>query len=207
MVIKRKRSVSELLSSPTSAPSSFKSPPQNTALHNNPFASINATPLHLHSRTLKRFRDSRPSEDEVHQRTLNMLYSAQNQSQEDSDTMSVPERHQEIAQPETNQQSLHRFWNISSTPAPSASKQPMVQLARSPSTCDDCGAGISGGNNDLMNVDGRSHEGNSCGACGKHVCFSCSVSNLGEQRRCLHCAGRKVRAGGLGWTNPGVPVC
>ncbi|KAK7431221.1 hypothetical protein QQZ08_002261 [Neonectria magnoliae] len=206
MVLKRKRSVSEVFSSPSSSVSSFNSPPHNTAAFNNPFASIDMTPIHLHSRTLKRFRNSRPSEDEVHQRTLNMLYSAQHLSQ-DLDTMPAPEQQRETAQPETKQQSLHRFWNISSVPASSVSNQSVEQPTMAPSTCDDCGAGIAGGNGDEMNVDGCGAEDHSCGACGKHVCFSCSVSNLGEQRRCLHCAGRKVWVGGLGWTTTGVSVC
>lgn len=56
---------------------------------------------------------------------------------------------------------------------------------------------------------------NTCSACSRAVCFSCSVSNLGEQRRCLLCAG-KERAGtdknkrlteGKGWTFGGVSVC
>lgn len=56
---------------------------------------------------------------------------------------------------------------------------------------------------------------NSCSACARAVCFSCSVGNLGEQRRCLRCAGResastektKKWVGGLGWTVEGVTVC
>lgn len=53
---------------------------------------------------------------------------------------------------------------------------------------------------------------NVCSACSKAVCFSCSVSKLGEQRRCLRCAGTENKAtcknkkwgGGLGWTSGGV---
>ena len=67
--------------------------------------SRSSTPAHLHSRTMKRFRDSRPSDEEIHrkfyewrahrhhhqnqsstslrqdptERTLNMLYTAQRQ--------------------------------------------------------------------------------------------------------------------------------
>lgn len=61
---------------------------------------------------------------------------------------------------------------------------------------------------------------NTCSACSRAVCFSCSVSNLGEQRRCLLCAGRKVAGGaagsaekkkqwvgGMGWSAGGVTVC
>lgn len=56
---------------------------------------------------------------------------------------------------------------------------------------------------------------NTCSTCSRAVCFSCSVSNLGEQRRCLMCAGRdgagtkknKRLGGGMGWTFGGVTVC
>ena len=58
--------------------------------------------------------------------------------------------------------------------------------------CEDCGAGLCDDN--MMDVDGfgsgDAAAARGCGACGKVVCFSCSVSNLGERRRCLMCAGR-----------------
>ena len=52
--------------------------------------------------------------------------------------------------------------------------------------------------------DGSRGASYACSECGKHVCHSCAVSNLGEGRRCLDCAGRGVgradkRGGGLGW--------
>ncbi len=74
------------------------------------------------------------------------------------------------------------------------------------SSCEDCGAGLrDGGDDDDMMVDvdglGGGMEDYSCGACGKTVCFSCSVSNMGANRRCLVCAGRSVvvdsRMGGM----------
>jgi hypothetical protein len=67
MVLKRKRSVTEL-SSASSSPlsrSSFNSPHSVSGIIN-PFATIDLSPIHIHSRTLKRFRNSRPSEHEVH---------------------------------------------------------------------------------------------------------------------------------------------
>lgn len=82
----------------------------------------------------------------------------------------------------------------------------------SSTTCEDCGAELRGNsdNDDVMmdvvvgDVDGGyggfgSSDGDdhTCGACGKAVCFSCSVSNLGEHRRCLVCAGRGEL--GAGW--------
>jgi hypothetical protein len=56
------------------------------------------------------------------ERTLEMLYSAQQQQQHSNQPMSeaVPESPAEItaqqSQASTNQQSLHRFWNINSQP-------------------------------------------------------------------------------------------
>lgn len=60
---------------------------------------------------------------------------------------------------------------------------------------------------------------NTCSSCSRAVCFSCSVSNLGEQRRCLLCAGKasastsgsadknKKWVGGMGWSSSSVTVC
>lgn len=236
MVLKRKRSASELCSSPSSTSSSstfsFSSPPHNT---NNPFAftmdpSPLALPAHLPSRTLKRFRDSRPADEEVHrkfyewrahhrrrasktesschvpvERTLNLLYSAQQQHHGLPEMM--PEHDQmapEPAAPTSNQQSLHRFWNINSAPSSSGPLPGLDRQITAAAGCDDCGAVLGGG--DEMELDGGA-EDHSCGACGKSVCFSCSVSNLGQRKRCLQCAGRKVWIGGIGWTNAGVSVC
>lgn len=75
MAHKRKRSVSELCSSPSSV-SSFDSPPRATNGLTNPFAAMAAAPIHLHSRTLKRFRNSRPSEDQVHRKLTVSFYSS-----------------------------------------------------------------------------------------------------------------------------------
>lgn len=55
---------------------------------------------------------------------------------------------------------------------------------------------------------------NACSTCARAVCFSCSVGNLNEQRRCLRCAGRekvstekeKKWVGGIGWTMGDVTV-
>ncbi|CVK83825.1 hypothetical protein LB506_001121 [Fusarium annulatum] len=195
MAHKRKRSVSELCASPSSV-SSFDSPPRLGNSITNPFAIMASTPIHLHSRTMKRFRDNRPSEEIIHERTLNMLYSAQSQHQHTelpSENIQVP---LEPARPESNQQSLHRFWNISS--APSAPTTSLGQTQLTPSNCDDCGASLNSGD-DGMDIDGINNEDHSCSACGKHVCFSCSVSNLGEQRHCLQCAGRNDRPTRATW--------
>ncbi|VUC35781.1 unnamed protein product [Clonostachys rosea] len=182
MELKRKRSFSSTLSSPNSSLSS--SPPHDRAM----MLSMITSPL-LHSRTMKRFRNSRPSEEEVHQRTLGLLYSAQ------QNPAMVPEPAPEsLSSNNTSgrqQQSLHRFWNINSRPSASIETMAMAtHNGSSPSACEDCGAGLwVSGQEDGMDIDSAGlDDDTACGACGKHVCFSCSVSNLGEQKRCLQCA-------------------
>jgi hypothetical protein len=185
----------------------------------------------LHSRTLKRYRDNRPSDEEVHRKfyewrahhhlspnsclpaehTLDLLYSAQQRQQGQlQDPVAQPEpeaQQQPAANPNSDgQQSLHRFWDIGSEPSSGTSSPGIANPSAPPTNCDDCGAALAG-NDDDMDVDSGAAQDTACGACGKHVCFSCSVSNLGEQKRCLQCAGRRVWIGGIGWTNAGVSVC
>ncbi|KAF6785569.1 orf21 protein [Colletotrichum musicola] len=189
MVLKRKRSGSELVTaftSPARSDSSIESFdfPLSPSLA---FPRAFATPSHVSGRTMKRFRDNRPSEEEVHQRTLNILYSAQQQPEQiPAETAPSPTPEAPVAR--GTQRSLHSFWNIrSSAPQISAASAPVVnQAALQPSSCEDCGAGL-GPSDGSMEVDGVEVEG-SCGACGRHVCSHCSVTNLGEQRRCLRCA-------------------
>ena len=93
------------------------------------------------------------------------------------------------------QSSLHRFWNLPSAPSVTL-PLPSVECAVSaPANCEDCGNGLVG-DGDSMDLDGDAlGSGHACGACGKSVCFHCSITNLGEQRRCLHCVdGRSCRA-------------
>ncbi|KAL6876520.1 hypothetical protein J3F83DRAFT_726091 [Trichoderma novae-zelandiae] len=220
-LLKRKRSTAELCSPPA--------------------ADISMMALDapaLHSRTLKRYRDNRPSDEEVHQHTLDLLYSAQQRQQDQHhhhhhgdfvtqelaatqmlsisspDPSPPPKTTTPTPTPTTHdgQQSLHRFWNIGSQPSSGTSSPGLADpsCAPTPTACDDCGAplaGSDGGAGDGMDLDGGAMQDTACGACGKHVCFSCSVSNLGEEKRCLQCAGRRVWVGGIGWTNAGVSVC
>ncbi|KAK7754947.1 hypothetical protein SLS62_003031 [Diatrype stigma] len=231
MTIKRKRSESEFS---LASSSTFSSPDR-------PFASASAsafnfmdmnrsvtptTPSHLPSRTMKRFRDGRPPEEIIHQRTLNMLYSAaQKQPEPQQQQQQLPaaqfgagsiqhhqhhqHHHQQQHQPQ--QASLHNFWKLppsSAAAANASSALPPPSSSSSlygPTRCEDCGHALGGavgddGNGDvdsMMDVDsgfGDDDEGTSnsnCGACGKHVCSHCSITNLGEQRRCLACAGRR----------------
>ncbi|TQV96403.1 hypothetical protein V2A60_003191 [Cordyceps javanica] len=134
MTLKRKRSSPELPSSPLSFASAFSSPPSNgpSAPAFTPRMGL-VNPCHLNSRTLKRFRNGRPSQEEIHQRTLELLYTAQHQQQCQDPSSPCPnvEAPPESEQPQPNhddhQQSLHRFWNIRSQPtaAPDTSIGPM----------------------------------------------------------------------------------
>ncbi|KAL7791292.1 hypothetical protein V8C37DRAFT_382605 [Trichoderma ceciliae] len=220
MLFKRKRSASELCSPPSA---------------DNSMMDV-SEPAVLHSRTLKRHRDNRPSDDEVHRKfyewrvhhrlstpnssscapaehTLGLLYSAQQRQQGQPqlrDPMAACPSQEPVAPAAnpTDQQSLHRFWNISSEPSSGTSSPGIANPSAAPTSCEDCGSVLAGGNDDdEMEVDNGAMEDTACGACGKHVCFSCSVSNLGEQKRCLQCAGRRVWIGGIGWTDAGVSVC
>ncbi|KAK9434992.1 ORF21 protein [Metarhizium brunneum] len=207
MTLKRKRSEPELCSSPSSCSSIFSSPPSNSAIDVNPQAFYNMPAAHLNSRTMKRFRNNRPSEEIVHQHTLNLLFSAQQQqSQTVRETGFQPLPQTGSASEPRKQQSLHRFWSINSAPTP-VSESTVEQPALAPTSCEDCGAGLGpGGNAHDMAVDDLTADNTTCGACGKHVCFSCSVSNLGEEKRCLCCAGRKA-FGNIGWPNMGLSLC
>ncbi|RYP44190.1 hypothetical protein DL768_009338 [Monosporascus sp. mg162] len=231
MVLKRKRSESEFSATSSSA---FTSPPR-------PFASAmdicftspsptrpqsrSMAPAHLPSRTLKRFRDSRPSDELIHRRTLDMLYSAaQKQKQQQQQQWPEEVTTQVQVPPESprdsrsgggsgsgQQTSLHSFWKLppTSAAASSASPPPVDPAIYAPTSCEDCGQTLGGedGGGDSMDIDGLDGgEQTSCRACGKHVCSHCSITNLGEQRRCLKCAGKKAGPGvaGLGWTASGV---
>lgn len=142
---------------------------------------------------------SRPLTSASIERTMNLLYSAQQQQHNHQMETTVMDQHPEPAMSK-QQQSLHRFWNITSAPSSSTSTPCIQQLTATPSNCEDCGAAFA--ESDGMEVDSYSAEDHACGACGRHVCFSCSVSNLGEQKRCLQCAGRKGWVGIVGWAGP-----
>ncbi|KAM3515410.1 hypothetical protein MY11210_000972 [Beauveria gryllotalpidicola] len=137
MTLKRKRSSSELASSPLSFTSTFSSPPSNgpSMIDFTPRMGL-INPFHLHSRTLKRFRDNRPSQEEIHQHTLELLYTAQQQQQHQDPPSPCPDAEappELLEQPhqrqDHNQQSLHRFWNIRTRPtaAPDTTIEPTHQ--------------------------------------------------------------------------------
>ncbi|ROV91491.1 hypothetical protein VMCG_09441 [Cytospora schulzeri] len=213
--------------------------------------SRSCTPSHLPSRTFKRLRNGRPSDDEVHrpflswgmfpdsllrdvrastENTLKMLYQAQHhQPQEPQHHFSPPVQAVPMPPPQTpaaaapvqNQPSLHSFWKLPAAPKPtsstlfpasSAAPPSIDAMVDRPTSCEDCGVGLGG--EDATMDDGYGFETfiNTCSSCSKAVCFSCSISNLGEQRRCLACAGGETSnigkkwVGGTGWTSEPVTV-
>ncbi|KAG8163744.1 hypothetical protein KVR01_007041 [Diaporthe batatas] len=224
MLLKRKRSDDELSSFSGPSPLKTASSGDGTTLDmdvdmdmdpciDKPLSALtirsptrSCTPSHLPSRTFKRLRNGRPSDREVHQNTLQILYRAQQRPQEPrhgpspqpSASPSIPPSPVAAAQ---SQRSLHSFWDIPSSrqpppePALSASlRGPSVEdMVDRPTTCGDCGVELGG--EDAAVDDGYGFETyiSSCSLCCRAVCFSCSVSNLGEQRRCLVCAGKEDR--------------
>lgn len=124
----------------------------------------------------------------------------------------------------THQASLHSFWQIPSnrqvspssdssyTSSTSVSPKTITHPHLLPTNCEDCDASLAnraGGDemdvDTMMDIDmyGAGEANHACTSCGKQVCHSCAVSNLGAERKCLGCAGRDGNGrrwvGGLGW--------
>jgi len=73
-------------------------------------------------------------------------------------------------------------------------------------SCEDCDASLNPENNGeamdvdvMMDIEIAKGSNHACTGCGKQVCHGCAVSNLGADRKCLLCAGKKKWVGGLGW--------
>ena len=151
---------------------------------------------------------------------MDLLYSARQQPEPQQSQPPSPVQQQfhgpgttplgEVAySQDASQRSLHSFWKSSC--ASTTQKRPSFPTAATPScpidrgmqydaptSCEDCGTALSDGEG--MDMDDYVRESQNCGACGKAVCFSCSVSNLGEHRRCLLCAGRRGTVDRDSWT-------
>lgn len=165
--------------------------------------------------------------------TLQMLYRAQQRPLEPQNALSpqppasssippspvpaVQPHSPAMSAPAQGQRSLHSFWSLPSSrqppPEPTLSSflGPSVEdMVDQPTTCGDCGVELGG--EDAAVDDGYGFETyiSSCSLCRKAVCFSCSVSNLGEQRRCLVCAGKEDRqkrwVGTDGWASEPMSV-
>ncbi|KAH7027833.1 uncharacterized protein B0I36DRAFT_364979 [Microdochium trichocladiopsis] len=199
MLLKRKRSDSEFS---CSSASTLSSPPR-------PETFFHKAPAHLNSRTLKRHRDNRPSEDKVYQHTLHLLYSAQQihaahqrspspspqTHPPDQSSQQMPHSLHPLA---SAQRSLHNFWTLPGssrarpTNMPSAPTTVLSFVASHPTSCADCGDDPSicssmDTDGDLLLVDNTANGLAACSCCGKNVCRQCSITNLDEQRVCLSC--------------------
>jgi hypothetical protein len=161
--------------------------------------------------------------------TLSLLFSAQQQHpqsqfQSPSPFLSQSHTHPIASIPASyeppQQSSLHSFWAIPSARHGSPSSTSSNSSSNTPNTapainsffqatnCEDCDASLNPQDNDdaidvdmMMDIDmdGGNH---ACTSCGKQVCHSCAVSNLGAERKCLNCAGKKKACiGGIGWMN------
>ncbi|KAI0598456.1 hypothetical protein F4775DRAFT_555597, partial [Biscogniauxia sp. FL1348] len=222
-MLKRKRSESEL--SPVSS-SGLGSPSKHDITMDMGGSRI-ATPAHLPSRTLKRFRNDRPPDEEVHQRTLNMLFTAQKQQQHQHDhqhhhqpdhqhdqpmsasTMDSPQPADAFVQavfpgampklPKCTRGAMNRLLDFSGSfdlflQRLNIPEYPPVDCSiYDPTNCEDCGqrlGGVDGSVEDNgMDVDSFDvGVDTACSVCGKRVCSHCSITRLGEQRRCLICA-------------------
>lgn len=226
MAIKRKRSDSEI----SRSGSLLSSPPSNMmAIDSFQFPDHQIhTPSLFSSRTRKRHRDNRPSEEDVHQHTLSLLFSAQQGSQSHTSQFQPAPVQPPIPAPtgavlstsfrrNHQQSSLHSFWPIPNARETSPSSNASNSSAGTPTAvsmssffsatnCEDCDAPLDTEDSQVMDADmmmdidntGGSHYG--CTRCGKPVCSRCSVSNLGAERKCLLCAGRQNRwISGVSW--------
>ncbi|MCJ1257375.1 hypothetical protein MMC24_005200 [Lignoscripta atroalba] len=169
------------------------------------------TPHHLHSRTRKRFRDSRPDENTIHQNTYQKLFSAQ-RAQSPQPVCAFPRARSVSSNTSQNrsppQASLHNFWAL---PVRRTNSHPDTYLGVSQQQlelkCEDCDAclGAALDNNSMtMDVDmggaGLEETEHACRGCGRMVCEMCAVVVVGEGRECLQCkTSRKRWVGGIGW--------
>ncbi|KFY26202.1 hypothetical protein V493_04231 [Pseudogymnoascus sp. VKM F-4281 (FW-2241)] len=156
MVLKRKRSDSEM-SSPSYSMS--PSPTQSGTMATAPYMSHfghEITPLHLSSRTRKRVRDNRPSEDQIHENTLNLLFSAQKHQQQAEPTYPQAPTTPMSAPPQ-QQSSLHSFWALPARPTSRDSSANSATLSApaycQETNCEDCDTALINGDGDAMDMD------------------------------------------------------
>jgi hypothetical protein len=141
--------------------------------------------------------------------TLSLLFSASQREKGQAQSHSSPFASQQPVSslPSSmassgQQSSLHQFWALpnarSSSPSSNSSSSSIntpiytPQLSYfQPTNCEDCDSSLTSGDAgdvDMMDVDGEG-DNHACSSCGKVVCHSCAVSNLGAERKCLSCAG------------------
>lgn len=167
---------------------------------------VRATHHHFHHLTFVDTKVCKTLIDHA-ENTLNLLFQAQKHPQ------SAPEGPIEVQMKDSTpshsrQSSLHSFWSLPTRPAsrPTSShlsqQQPLATPPLHDISCSSCDTPLLNQEGDAMDIDADVEAGFSdfnCSQCHKPFCHNCSISNLGTQRHCLRCAGRKRWVGGLGW--------
>lgn len=136
--------------------------------------------------------------------TLSMLYGAQH-SQEAQPILSHPEplRSQIPPTQPVQKSNLHSFWSLPQAASRQAVTQsPSFTTLTTPTHCEDCSASLNDADDtDAMDVDIMAMDVDErnfgCVDCGKQVCHSCAVSNLGMERKCLGCTKPRGMSRGL----------
>lgn len=139
-----------------------------------------------------------------------MLYSAQKNQQPCNNPppiAHIPLFTTNVAQ----QTSLHSFWSFPSRTSSCASSDagapsPSLAVVCQAASCEDCETLLVSEDGDAMDTDmGIGIHGNAldyaCSKCRKMVCHRCTISNLGSDRQCLMCAGKRTWVGGIGWVD------
>ncbi|KAK6512452.1 hypothetical protein TWF481_001338 [Arthrobotrys musiformis] len=189
MVVKRKRSDDAMSICSTSSDHSSTSPfAGNAMMIDNDAITQHHIPLGVDSRTLKRYRDSRPDEKTVHDYTISKLFSAQRSSNSQPTAPQIAISPAFAGQANHSHQPMQR--NITSffrrDPALMTTftgNQPPPQVNTTTLTCSDCDSSLQTLPHD---EEGESY---ACSGCRKMVCGGCSTGGLewGMERRCLEC--------------------
>lgn len=142
--------------------------------------------------------------------TLSMLYSAQRSQQSSHTPAQIPQA-PILTGNAIQQTSLHSFWSLPSRTSScsssdaGASSPPLAVMCEA-TNCEDCETPLVSADGDAMDIDmdvdvqGTALD-YACSKCQKLVCHRCAISNLGADRRCLMCAGKRTWVGGIGWMN------
>jgi len=209
MLLKRKRSIdSPFNATNLNSPSHQKAPPSNTS-----FSPSFESRSVLNSRTLKRHRDNRPSEEMIYAQTLHKLYGAQRPRPSEAiayESMEVEgrpgRRLEDSGQAQASgtaqkQKSLHSFWSLVNVSQHDiASDNDVLLAANGGERCEDCDAPMRPTSTEpdgdhtmddvVMELEDQAHQGGGmCSGCGRRVCGLCSLVPR-ERRMCLDCVGQ-----------------
>lgn len=120
--------------------------------------------------------------------------------------MLQPQAHTQNSQ---HQQSLHTFWPLPTPPSSAPQSPPPLSHILPLLTCEDCDSSIlSPSDVDICmtGMDEMEEYGEfACRSCGRRVCGTCAVVEIGAGRECLGCktkgggVAREKWIGGIGW--------